>query len=454
MATTKGNLTKGQIITYALPAFPASLLLITVAIFLPNFYTDDLGVTAGMLSWVFLIGRFWDAITDPAMGYISDNTKSRWGRRRPYLIVAALPIWLAFYLIWSPDPSLSPTMLFVYLLVCYLSLYTFWTVFYVPYHSLGMELTSDYNERTRLFAVRQVFYVLGTVAGMLLPIYLAKKMGSRLEGYSVFALFAGGIVVLVLVVAFWRLRERTDIQRPESYPFFHGLKITFRNKAFIILVATYMASVVGGSFLAPLTIYMAKYVIKETWVVQWVVLCYMGGSLVSIPCWAYLAQKTNKVTAWKIAMAVGVVAYFGSIAYAEGTWLLWLILAFTAGTTYGCTMAIGPAIIADVIDSDELETGQRREGAFVGVQSFVDKAAVGIAIFIGLQGLAYIGYVPNVEQTPQVQSGLIFLYGILPGILHIIAIMIISKFPITPEVHQEIQQKLTRLRAEHQEAQT
>lgn len=173
MATTKGNLTKGQIITYALPAFPASLLLIPVAIFLPNFYTDDLGVTAGMLSWVFLIGRFWDAITDPAMGYISDNTKSRWGRRRPYLIVAALPIWLAFYLIWSPDPSLSPTMLFVYLLVCYLSLYTFWTVFYVPYHSLGMELTSDYNERTRLFAVRQVFYVLGTVAGMLIPIYHA-----------------------------------------------------------------------------------------------------------------------------------------------------------------------------------------------------------------------------------------------------------------------------------------
>ena len=448
MSKASGNLTKSQIITYALPAFPASLLLVTVAIFLPNFYTDDLGVTAGMLSWVFLIGRFWDAITDPAMGHLSDSTKSRWGRRRPYFIVAAIPIWITFYLIWSPNPSLSPTMLFVYLLVCYLLLYTFWTVFFVPYNSLGMELTSDYDERTRLFAVRQVFYVLGTVAGMLIPVYLAKKFGSRLEGYSLFALYSGGMVVLILAVAFWRLKERTDVQHAESYPFFEGLKITLKNKAFIILVTTYLASVVGGSFLAPLTIYMAKYVIKETWAVQWVVLCYMGGSLVSIPFWAFLAQRTSKVTAWKIAMACGVVAYFCSIWYDEGTWLLWLILAFFAGTTYGCTMAIGPAIIADVIDSDELETGKRREGAFVGIQSFVDKAAVGLAIFIGLQGLAYIGYVPNVEQTPGVISGLIFLYGILPGVLHIIAIVVISKFPITPEVHLHIQQQLAQVRAE------
>jgi sugar (glycoside-pentoside-hexuronide) transporter len=450
MPGTKGNLTRSQILTYALPAFPASLLLITVAIFLPNYYTDDLGVTAGMLSWVFLIGRFWDAITDPAMGYISDTTRSRWGRRRPYFILAAVPIWITFYLIWSPNPSHPPTTLFVYLLICYLLLYTFWTVFFVPYHSLGMELTSDYDERTRLFAVRQVSYVLGTVAGMLIPVYLAKKFGSRLEGYSLFALYSGGLVVVLLIVAFFRLEERSDIQQAESYPFFEGLKITFKNKAFVILVATYMASVVGGSFLAPLTIYIAKYVIKETWAVQWVVLCYMGGSLVSIPFWAYLAHRTSKVAAWKIAMGLGVVAYFCSMGYDEGTWLLWLILAFLAGTTYGCTMAIGPAIIADVIDSDELETGKRREGAFVGIQSFVDKAAVGIAIFIGLQGLAYIGYIPNVEQTPTVVSGLIFLYGILPGVLHIIAIAIISKFPITPEVHLEIQQQLAQLKARKQ----
>jgi Na+/melibiose symporter-like transporter len=96
-----------------------------------------------------------------------------------------------------------------------------------------MELTSDYDERTRLFAVRQIFYVLGTIAGMLIPVYLAKKFVSRLKGYSMFALFSGGMVVLILGIAFWRIKERTDIQHTESYPFFEGLKVTFKNKALL-----------------------------------------------------------------------------------------------------------------------------------------------------------------------------------------------------------------------------
>ncbi|MBQ73565.1 MAG: hypothetical protein CMQ20_00915 [Gammaproteobacteria bacterium] len=440
----QGSLSKLQIATYALPAFPASLVLITVAIYLPNFYTDDLGVTAGMLSWVFLFGRFWDAVTDPAMGYLSDKTRTRWGRRRPFLLVACIPVWITFYLIWSPDPNQTPGMLFIYLLICYLTLYTFWTVFWVPYQSLGMELTSDYNERTVLFAVRQIAYVLGTVAGMMIPAYLATRLGSRLQAYSVFSAFAGGFVAIILIVAFFRLREREEIEHTASYPFLEDLKITFKNKAFVILVLAYLSSVVGSSFIAPLSLYIAKYVIEAEWVMRYVVLVYMTGSLVSIPFWAWLAGRTTKVVAWQVALVIGGVAYFGAFLYEEGTWLIWMIFAFIVGTTFGCTTAIGPAIIADVIDQDELQTGKRREGAFVGIQSFVDKAAVGLAIFIGLQGLEAIGYVPNVDQTPQVISGLLFLYGMLPGVLQLVAAVIIYNFPITPEVHRKIREQLGR----------
>jgi GPH family glycoside/pentoside/hexuronide:cation symporter len=438
------DLTITKIVTYALPAFPASLVLITVAIYLPNFYTDDLGVTAGMLGWVFLLGRFWDAVTDPAMGYLSDRTRSRWGRRRPFLLLAAIPMWLTFYLIWSPNPDWSPTVLFLYLMVCYLTLYTFWTVFNVPYQSLGMELTSDYHQRTVLFAVRQAAYVVGTIFGMMIPAYLVGRLGNRLDAYSTFSLYAGALIVVILVFAFLSLREREDIHHAESFPFLEGMKITFKNRAFVILVLTYLASVVGASFIAPLSLYIAKYVIKMEGIVQYIVLVYMLGSLLSIPVWAFIAKKTSKVRAWQIALTIGGVAYFGALTYSEGTWILWMIFAAIVGTTFGCTMAIGPAIIADVIDQDELETGKRREGAFVGVQSFVDKAAVGLAVFIGMQGLAYIGYVPNVEQTPQVVSGLLFLYGILPGVLQLVSVVIIQRFPITPEVHQDIRRQLGR----------
>jgi GPH family glycoside/pentoside/hexuronide:cation symporter len=360
------------------------------------------------------------------------------------LLVAAIPLWITFYLIWSPDPTWSPTVLFLYLLICYLSLFTFWTVFNVPYQSLGMELTSDYNQRTVLFAVRQISYVLGTVAGIMLPMYLVTRLGDRLEAFSLFSIIAGGLVVAILIVSFLRLRERQDIVHSEVFPFIKGLRVTFSNRAFLILVFAYLTSVVGSSFIAPLSMYIAKYIIKEVWVVQYIVLVYMLGSLLSIPLWALLATHTSKVRAWQLAMLIGGVAYFGALFYEEGSWQLWMVMAFIVGTTFGCTTAIGPAIIADVIDQDELETGKRREGAFVGVQSFVDKAAIGIAIFIGMQGLEYIGYVPNVDQTEQVISGLTFLYGTLPAVLQFVAVVIIHRFPITPEVHRSIQEQLGR----------
>ena len=118
------------------------------------------------------------------------------------------------------------------------------------------------------------------------------------------------------------------------------------------------------------------------------------------------------------------------------------------GAASGCSMTLGPAISADVIDSDELETGMRREGAFVGVWSFLDKAAVGLAVFIGMQGLHRIGYVPNEAQTPEVIAGMKYLYCLLPAALHLVALLIFQKFPITAEVHAQIRAQLDARAAE------
>jgi GPH family glycoside/pentoside/hexuronide:cation symporter len=436
------RLSAGQLIGYGLPAFGTSLILISVAIYLPNFYTDELGVTAGMLSWVFLVGRVWDALTDPMMGHLSDGTRTRWGRRRPYFLISALPIWATFYLIWSPNPSLSPNGLLLHLMVWYLLLYTFWTVFSVPYSSLGMELTPHYHERTRLFAGRQAFFIAGTIAGMLAPAVFASAAGEKLAGYSAMAIVFGGLTVVLILVSFARVREREGPATSRAYPFIKGLGVTLRNRAFIVLLLVYMTSVVGGSFIAPLTLYMGKYVIREEWVVQYVMLSYMTGSLLSIPVWLRLSRRVGKKHAWTTAMVIGTVGYGLSYTYPEGTWILWIVLAFIVGSASGCSMTLGPAIQADVIDSDELETGTRREGAFVGVWSFLDKGAVGLAIFIGMQGLERIGYEPNVEQSETVIEGMKFLYCVLPAALHLVALLIFQKFPITAEVHAQIRAKL------------
>jgi GPH family glycoside/pentoside/hexuronide:cation symporter len=382
------------------------------------------------------------------MGYVSDRTRSRWGRRRPYFLLSALPLWAAFYLIWAPSSSLSPTGTFLHLLICYLALYTFWTVFSIPYLSLGMELTPDYHERTRVFGVRQGFYIAGTALGMLAPGFFASGMGDKLAGYSLMGAIFGALMVVMIAIAFVRIRERTTPAESHGFPFFEGLRVTFRNRAFRVLLFVYLFSVVGGSFIAPLSLFIAKYVIQAEWAMKYVMLAYLVGSLGSIPLWLRLSRTYGKQKTWTWALLLATVGYAISFSYHEGTWIRWIILAVVVGAGNGCTMTLGPAVSADVIDSDELETGKRREGAFVGVWSFVDKAAVGLAVFVGLQGLDAIGYEPNVEQNADVIAGMKFLYCLLPAIFHLAALIIFQRFPITPEVHADIRAQLDARRSD------
>ena len=436
------RLSTGQIVSYSLPAFSTAMVLLSVGVYLPNYYTDELGLSAGLLSWALMVGRVWDAFADPVMGHLSDRTRSRWGRRRPYFLLSAIPLWVAFYLTWSPAHGLSSAALFAYLTICYLVLFTVWTIFWIPYISLGVELTTDYHERTRLFGGRQGAYLLGTAVGMLAPEAFAKAMGGPAAGYPRMAFLFGGISCLLIVVAFLRVRERPEAARAGAFPFFEGLRVTFRNRAFVVLMFAYLIALVGGSFIAPLTLYVAKYVIKAREVVPLVMLSYLAGSVLAIPFWVKLSRKLGKNRTWSIGMLLATAVYATSFAYHEGTWQLWIVLAAIVGAANGCTMTLGPSLSADVIDSDELETGRRREGTFMGIWSFMDKAAIGLAIFVGMQGLDAIGYVPNQDQTETVVLGIKVLYCIVPAACHLVAVLIFQRFPITAEVHAGIRARL------------
>jgi GPH family glycoside/pentoside/hexuronide:cation symporter len=441
-ATNGAALSTGQIVAYSLPAAAMAILLLAVGVYLPNFYTDELGLSAGMLAWVLLAGRLWDAVTDPVMGFVSDRTRSRWGRRRPYLLLAAAPIWLCFYLMWSPGRGLGESALFLHLLLCYLALYTFTTVFWIPYISLGVELTPDYHERTRLFGGRQAFYLLGTAVGMLAPPLFVKAAGDTASGYARMSLAFGALCAALILVSFARVRERERAPDPEPFAFVEGLRITFRNRAFVVLMLTYLVALAGGSFIAPLTLYVAKYVIRAEWVVPIVMIAYLAGSIASVALWVRLSRRIGKNRTWTVGMLLATTVYATSFVYREGTWELWIVLAALVGAANGCTMTLGASISADVIDADELATGRRREGAFMGIWSFMDKAAIGIAIFVGMQGLERIGYRPNVEQTPAVVLGIKLLYCIVPAVFHVGALLLFQRFPMTAEVHAEIRAKL------------
>ena len=229
---SEDRLSNKQLLNYGLPAFGLSTMLVALTVYLPIFYTDTLLLGTHLLSLVFLVGRFWDAVTDPIMGHISDKTRSRWGRRRPYFLLSALPLAVTFFLIWSPAASLSPTGLFLHLLILYLILYTFWTIFAIPYISLGAEMSMNYHERTRLFGARQIFGLAGAVVGTILFDFIRFADDIR-KGYSLIAGAVGLFTMLLILIIFRGVRENPDSQTREPLRFFEGLKVTFKNRAFL-----------------------------------------------------------------------------------------------------------------------------------------------------------------------------------------------------------------------------
>ncbi len=436
------TLSSREIVSYGLPRFGSAAMFLAVVVYLPKFYTDDLLVSPALIGLTFLIARFWDAATDPLMGYLSDNTRSRWGRRRPYFVISAAPVAIAYFFLWTPPSDIGQWASFFYVTATYLLTYTFWTVFSIPHNSLGAELTMDYHERTVLTGVREGLGVLGTLVGTLAPPAFAVLMGSKQTGYSALAGVTGFVTAVFIFVAFFNLRENPDFQKQTPIALREGMKVIFKNRPFRTLLVTFVIALMGNSLVPVLTLYMADYVVKMPKIAPVIIVSYLLCASVSILFWTRLSRRIGKKETWSYGLIMSSVVFALSMYYHTGTWLVWIVLAGLAGFGYGCTLALAYSMMADVIDLDELETGRRREGAYFGVWFFIEKGAVGLTAFIGLQALALMGYTPNVEQPLRIFWTMKFLYSIVPATCFAVCYFLLRRYPITQAEHERIRAEI------------
>jgi GPH family glycoside/pentoside/hexuronide:cation symporter len=441
------KLSKFEILTYGLPRSGSAMMFIMVSVYLSKFYTDTLLLAPAFVAWTFLIGRFWDGFTDPIMGYASDATKSRMGRRRPYFLLSAIPVGIAYFYLWSPPDALKDWGLFLYLTATYLLMYTFWTVFSIPHNSLGAELTMDYHERTVLTGVREGLGVIGALVGTMAPPIFAAKLGGASRGYSYLAGMIGLTTAILIFVCFFSVKENPEFQKQRPIAMREGLKALYRNRPFRILVIAFVLALIGNAFVPILTLYIADYVVKMPGIAPVILFSYIMTTAVSIVFWTRLSRRIGKKEAWSRALLFSSAIFVLSIYYHEGTWLAWTILAMLAGLGYGGTIALAPSMMADVIDLDELQTGRRREGAYFGIWSFIDKAAVGIAVFIGMYSIDLMGYVPNQDQTLRVFWTLKALYSILPAICFAVCAYLLRHYPIDQREHERIRAEIEKEKA-------
>jgi len=439
------------------PAITANVL----AVFLLIFFTNVAGLKPGLAGSILLIGKVWDAMTDPVVGVLSDRTQSRWGRRHPWMMVGAIPFGIFFFLQWLVPP-LSSWGLFWYYVIIGLIFHTFYTIVNLPYTALTPELTQDYDERTSLNSFRFAFSISGSIISLVLALVVFGLFrDSPTQQYIVLGGVCAVIAVLPLYWCVWGTRKRvmeTERQRQEtstaeSLPYLEQLKIAFSNRPFLFVIGIYLCSWLAVQN----TVAVIPYFVKN-WMgltdqdFTKVVIAVQVTGLIMLFVWSEVSQRLGKKAVYFMGMTLWIIAEIGLFLLQPGQIGLMYFLAVVAGFGVSTAYLIPWSMIPDVIELDELETGQRREGIFYGFMIVLQKVGLAIGLFLVGQSLQYSGFLEKMAGQPeptQPASALWtirLLIGPIPTLVLIIGLVLAYFYPITREVHAEILLRLKERR--------
>jgi GPH family glycoside/pentoside/hexuronide:cation symporter len=452
VALAESTLSRGQKAIYGFGDVLIAVRMSCFQFYLLPFYTDVVlrePELVGLAGLAKAIGLLWDGINDPVAGYLSDRTRTRLGRRRPFMLGAALPLGVAFALVWWAPTTIGTTWRFVYLVVAFLVMDTAFSLYATPYLALGAELSRNYHERTQLAAARGAFHLLGLILGVAVPgIIIGWHGHDSPTGYRVMGITLGAGMVLVACVTALGLRERRPSAAPPEdvswHAFVGGLRSTLRNPSFRILVLSFGFILLGAGLYQTLLPYAFRYWLRHPELIGSVPLVYIIASVVSLPIWTRLAGRLGKDRAMRACIAWAAVA-LGATPFVLGPGVERPTMFFfvgLAGLGNGGWVVIPASLMADAVDWDELHTRARREGAYFGIWTLVMKVAAAVASGAVGVALQAIGYVPNAEQTASTILGIKILYGPVPALFMLAALVVFQRFPLTRARHEEVQAAL------------
>jgi GPH family glycoside/pentoside/hexuronide:cation symporter len=436
-------------LAFGTPAFAGAAMAIPIGVLMPHFYSDVIRVPLGYIAIAIALARSFDALTDPVMGWLSDRTKTRWGRRKPYIALGAPFTALAFYLLFVPPGSLTQTQATFWFGISFGLYFLFHTIMDIPKVALGAELTDDYNERSSLFGYRSFFIAAGTISAAIFPTILA-NLGMTDER-AAFSLMAAIYAVLLVVLYGWlviSVPERPEFVRRESNPLVPGVRRALRNRPFRILLMGAIVLAIPGAIPALLMPYYVEYVLQPEnpqAMIGIFLVIYLGSGMFFVPLWMVVAKRLGKLRTLIVAAAIGITASAFYFFAGAGDFLFAGCIYFITGTVSMAPIFLIPAMAADVIDYDELHTGKRREGQFSSFWVVIPKFVKIPGSAIPLAILAAVGYVPKVEQSGEVLFWIRFMYSIFPVFFYVTGMTIISRYPLSEAIHVKIRDAIAAL---------
>ncbi len=419
-------------------------------VYLALFLTDVVGLTPAVAALAFFIGSTWDYINDPIIGYLSDRTRSRWGRRRPFLLFGALPMAAAFCMLWWRPPLEGVPALAAYYSIMYALFDTAATFVYMPYYALTPELTDDYDERTGLTSRRMFFSILGSLIAFTLP--LAVVDGFRPE-HAERVFLMGGIFGLIsalpLFVVFRGTRERPEFMAKQPAASLRkSLAVAGKNRPFVFGLVMFLFNGVTMSIIQVVLLYYIKYVVVREPQSDLIMATIFVVAMLALPLWERISRRLNKRSAYISGISFLAVVLLVLSSLTPQTDLAFImVLCVLAGIGVSAMHVMPWAIIPDAIEYGELQSGEREEGMFYSLITLAQKVASSIAVPLALLVLQISGYVPNSAAQPaSAILGIRIVAGPIPAFTLCLGILFTMLYPLGRENFREITRQLEERR--------
>lgn len=442
--SSNGRLSSAQLIAYAAPTVALQSMMVPLLMYLPPTYSQVAGLSLATVGLMFAVGRAFEAFTDPLIGAMSDRTTLAFGRRRTWMAVGAPIAMVATWFLLTPSKDTTALYLLVWLLVFYAG----WTMVFIPHQTWGGEMTGDYHERTRIAGFRETGSFVGYLAAAFIPLlYLQVYLGKSAPTFEEIVQTIGVFFVVTLpIFVLWCFSTvpAVKVAEGESPPSWGELfAILKRNKPFARLVLAYFIDRLAMGtyfFVQPLLVVFALGMAEH---LLWIGTANTLAAVLFAPLWVPVTRRIGKHRAYCYANFVTMLSYVMLFFATPDT--LWLVVLANAvmGLGNGGTMITPPAMAADAVDHDELQSGVQQMGGHMAFIAFVFKAGMAFGPLIGAACLAYFGYEQS-GQALDAQStfGIHFCASFLPIALLLIPVSMMWNYPIDSGRHAEIRRML------------
>lgn len=448
---------RGYKFIWGIASFGMSIIAGIYGALLPIFYQDYLGLTAKWIGIASLIYAIWNALNDPLFGYITDNTRSKLGRRIPYMRFTAPFLALTFILIWFAPPSASQPTIFWWMLITMLLYDTAYTIIGLVYSALLPEVTESDNERNDLQISAALFGLLGTLLGFIIPDLFRPKSGASVNFLPLqMAMIAVGIVAALLIIATTlKVKERPEFTRVDKpLGIRESLKYTFSSKSFLVLVAANFMSILMSSLIMGAIFYLADYVVKINTMI--LLACLFIPLIIGVPATKIFTKRFGVVGGQQVML---VIASIGLLAIMIVPTPFIPICLALAGFGLAGPQTLTNVLFAQVADEDETRSGVRREGAFFGINALITKPAQSVAIALSpfiLEATHFVtreqnGGILFLNQPENAVLGIKIIAGLIPGITMALGAIILIWYPLRGATLQKIQDEVLILHAEKHE---